>query len=71
MRIWYFSQGHPPAYIRSPSHGGLGNGTVRIRKERIHQSDVKDGNVIEQGSHEELMRAGGAYCELYNSQFDN
>ena len=41
----------------------------------IRNADVilmmKDGNVIEQGSHEELMRAGGAYCELYNSQFDN
>ena len=30
---------------------------------------MKDGNVIEQGSHSELMRAGGLYAGLYNSQF--
>lgn len=30
---------------------------------------VKDGNVIEQGSHAELMAAGGFYSSLYNSQF--
>ena len=31
---------------------------------------VKDGNVIEQGSHDELMRQDGFYRSLYNSQFD-
>ncbi len=31
---------------------------------------VKDGNVIEQGNHEQLMAAGGFYSSLYNSQFD-
>ena len=31
---------------------------------------VRDGNVIEQGSHEQLMAAGGFYSLLYNSQFD-
>ncbi len=30
---------------------------------------MNDGNVIEQGDHEELMRAGGFYAGLYNSQF--
>ena len=30
---------------------------------------VKDGNVIEQGNHDELMRLGGTYAGLYNSQF--
>ena len=30
---------------------------------------VKDGNVIEQGNHEELLRLGGFYSTLYNSQF--
>ena len=30
---------------------------------------VKDGNIIEQGSHEKLIRAGGFYSSLYNSQF--
>ncbi len=30
---------------------------------------VKDGNVIEQGNHEELLAIGGFYSTLYNSQF--
>ena len=30
---------------------------------------IKDGNIIEQGNHEELMAKGGFYEELYNSQF--
>jgi ATP-binding cassette subfamily B protein len=30
---------------------------------------VSDGNIVEQGSHTELMRRGGVYYELYNSQF--
>ncbi|MGM9642142.1 MAG: ABC transporter ATP-binding protein, partial [Eubacteriales bacterium] len=30
---------------------------------------VKDGNVIEQGNHEALMKLGGTYAGLYNSQF--
>ncbi len=30
---------------------------------------VKDGTVIEQGSHDELIRLGGFYSSLYNSQF--
>ena len=32
---------------------------------------VKDGNVIEQGTHSELMDKKGFYCSLYNSQFDS
>jgi ATP-binding cassette, subfamily B, multidrug efflux pump len=31
---------------------------------------LKDGDVIESGSHEELLRKGGFYAELYNSQFE-
>ncbi len=30
---------------------------------------MKDGDIIEQGTHEELMRQGQFYAELYNSQF--
>ena len=30
---------------------------------------MKDGKIIEQGSHESLMKANGFYTELYNSQF--
>ena len=31
---------------------------------------LKDGDVVEQGTHEELLAKGGAYAELYNSQFE-
>jgi len=32
---------------------------------------MKDGDIIESGSHSELMGKGGFYAELYNSQFEN
>lgn len=31
---------------------------------------MKDGNIIEQGNHESLLRKNGFYADLYNSQFD-
>lgn len=31
---------------------------------------MKDGNIIEQGNHKELMSEKGFYADLYNSQFD-
>ena len=31
---------------------------------------VKEGNIIEQGNHEELIAKNGFYAELYNSQFE-
>jgi ATP-binding cassette subfamily B protein len=31
---------------------------------------VKDGKIIEEGSHDELMKEKGFYSELYNSQFN-
>ncbi len=31
---------------------------------------MKDGNIIEQGNHDELMSQSGFYAELYNSQFE-
>ena len=30
---------------------------------------LKDGNIIEQGNHKQLMNKKGFYCDLYNSQF--
>lgn len=46
---------------------------VAHRLSTIREADVilvmKDGTVIEQGSHNELMKKGGFYAELYNSQF--
>ena len=31
---------------------------------------MKDGDIIEQGKHEELLERNGFYAELYNSQFE-
>ena len=31
---------------------------------------MQNGNIVEQGNHEELMELNGAYAELYNSQFE-
>ena len=30
---------------------------------------VRDGNIIEQGKNDELLKQNGFYAELYNSQF--
>ena len=32
---------------------------------------MKDGDIVEQGNHEELLAKGGFYANLYNSQFEN
>lgn len=46
---------------------------VAHRLSTIKSADIilvmKDGNVIEQGSHDELLSKGGFYSKLYNSQF--
>ena len=31
---------------------------------------MKDGDIIETGTHEELMKKNGFYTNLYNSQFE-
>ena len=31
---------------------------------------MRDGDIVEQGSHEELLKKNGFYAELYNSQFE-
>ena len=46
---------------------------VAHRLSTIQRADVilvmKDGHIIEQGDHEQLLAAGGFYATLYNSQF--
>ena len=48
---------------------------VAHRLSTIREADVilvmKDGNIIEQGTHGELLRKGGFYAELWNAQFVN
>ena len=47
---------------------------IAHRLSTIKDSDLilvmNDGDVVEMGSHDELLRAKGAYAELYNSQFE-
>ena len=46
---------------------------VAHRRSPIKNADVllvmRDGHIVEQGKHEELLAAGGFYATLYNSQF--
>lgn len=46
---------------------------VAHRLSTIREADVilvmRDGNIIEQGNHKELLEKGGFYAKLYNSQF--
>lgn len=46
---------------------------IAHRLSTIRNSDLilvmHDGNIVEQGNHDSLLKAGGFYAELYNSQF--
>jgi ATP-binding cassette subfamily B protein len=48
---------------------------VAHRLSTIREADkilvMKDGNIIEQGTHEELLAENGFYRELYESQFSH
>ena len=47
---------------------------IAHRLSTIKNSDLilvlKDGDIIESGTHNDLLAKGGFYAELYNSQFD-
>ena len=48
---------------------------IAHRLSTIRDADVilvmKDGDIVEQGNHEELLAKNGFYADLYNSQFEN
>ena len=48
---------------------------IAHRLSTIRDADVilvmKDGDIVEQGNHEELLTKNGFYADLYNSQFEN
>ena len=47
---------------------------IAHRLSTIKNADIilvmKDGDIIEQGNHEELLEKNGFYSQLYNSQFE-
>ena len=46
---------------------------IAHRLSTIREADMilvmRDGNIIERGNHDELLKQNGFYAELYNSQF--
>ncbi len=63
---------HPKVEVDS---AGLNNDAeVPLSEEQVEWADLilvmESGSIVEQGSHEELLAAGGAYARLYRSQFE-
>lgn len=61
----------PEGFCRAD--GGRTSFIVAHRLSTIQEADLilvmKDGNIIEQGKHEELLAKKGFYANLYESQF--
>ncbi len=54
---------------------GRTNFVIAHRLSTIREADtiivMRDGSIVETGNHKELLKKGGFYAELYNSQFAN
>lgn len=64
--------------IQKAMEGLMSNRTsfvIAHRLSTIRDADLilvlKDGDIIEQGNHEDLLKANGFYCDLYKSQFQD
>ena len=48
---------------------------IAHRLSTVRNADVilvmKDGNIVEKGTHDELLGRGGVYADLYRSQFES
>jgi hypothetical protein len=47
----------------------LGCSEEQLRRAVESVGPMRDGQIVEQGSHEQLLASGGAYAELYAAQF--
>ena len=61
-------------YLLSILYGFYNDGNVRmaVTDEEVDADLIlvmQNGTIIEQGNHKRLLESGGAYAELYNSQF--
>ena len=59
--------------MQATSHRGR-SFVIAHRLSTIRDADMilvmKDGDIVEQGRHEELLKKQGFYANLYNSQFE-
>ena len=62
-----------PIYAFAKLTKGRTSFVIAHRLSTIREADLilvmKEGNIIEQGNHNELIEKNGFYAELYNSQF--
>ena len=64
---------HPDRH--GPPDGGRTSFVIAHRLSTIRDADLilvmRDGDIVEQGTHDQLIEAGGFYADLYNSQFED
>ena len=53
---------------KAPGRNNLNLG-ITPQPQDVFLQCLRDGEIIERGTHDELLAAGGFYAELYRSQF--